>query len=141
MQELRTWMYFVPITIRARYFLMFLAGLSVFGTIIPFDNVAHAAHLGGIVTGIAFVHWGSKFSQWVDRLQVPRRRKNEPPTLARSQPWRTRAARREQAVASDEFISQKVDPILDKIAAQGIQSLTDAERKVLEAARKKMDKR
>jgi membrane associated rhomboid family serine protease len=141
MQELRTWMYFIPITIRARYLLMFVAGLSIFGTIIPFDNVAHAAHLGGILTGIAFVRWGSKFSDWLGKLQVPRRRRDEPHTLARSKPWRARAARREQAIASDEFISEKVDPILDKIAAHGLQSLTDAERKILETARKKMDKR
>jgi hypothetical protein len=34
-----------------------------------------------------------------------------------------------------------VDPILDKISAHGIQSLTDRERKILDAARKKMAKR
>jgi len=74
------------------------------------------------------------------RLQVPRRRKDTP-TLARRQPWRERAARREKAAAADEFISQQVDPILDKIAAHGLHSLTDAERKILETARKKIDKR
>ena len=40
-----------------------------------------------------------------------------------------------------EFISREVDPILDKISAHGIQSLTDRERKILEAARAKMAKR
>jgi hypothetical protein len=34
-----------------------------------------------------------------------------------------------------------VDPILDKISAHGIQSLTERERKILEAARSKMAKR
>ncbi len=42
---------------------------------------------------------------------------------------------------SDEFISREVDPILDKISAHGIQSLTERERKILEAARAKMAKR
>jgi hypothetical protein len=32
-------------------------------------------------------------------------------------------------------MSQKVDPILDKISKQGIQSLTDEERRILEKAR------
>jgi len=36
---------------------------------------------------------------------------------------------------------QEVDPILDKISAQGIQSLTDRERRILQAAREKMAKR
>jgi hypothetical protein len=34
-----------------------------------------------------------------------------------------------------------VDPILDKISAQGIQSLTDRERKILESARQRIGKR
>ena len=37
-----------------------------------------------------------------------------------------------------EFLSQEVDPILDKISAQGIQSLTEREKRVLEAAKRKM---
>jgi hypothetical protein len=40
-----------------------------------------------------------------------------------------------------EFISKEVDPILDKISAHGIHSLTDQERQILDAARKKMAKR
>ena len=40
-----------------------------------------------------------------------------------------------------EFISKEVDPILDKISAQGIRSLTEKERKVLEAARKRIETR
>ena len=40
-----------------------------------------------------------------------------------------------------EFISREVDPILDKISAHGIQSLTDRERQILEKARAKMAKR
>jgi hypothetical protein len=44
-------------------------------------------------------------------------------------------------VSEQEFISREVDPILDKISQHGIQSLTEHERKVLEAARNKMAKR
>lgn len=40
-----------------------------------------------------------------------------------------------------EFITREVDPILDKISANGIQSLTERERRILEAARAKMAKR
>jgi hypothetical protein len=38
----------------------------------------------------------------------------------------------------DDFVESKVDPILDKISAHGIQSLTAREREILEAARKQI---
>ena len=41
-------------------------------------------------------------------------------------------------ISTEEFLSRKVDPILDKISAHGIHSLTERERKILEAARKRM---
>jgi hypothetical protein len=40
-----------------------------------------------------------------------------------------------------EFISREVDPILEKISAQGIHSLTERERQILESARSKMARR
>ena len=41
----------------------------------------------------------------------------------------------------EEFISREVDPILDKISAHGIQSLTERERRILQAARDRMEQR
>jgi hypothetical protein len=38
----------------------------------------------------------------------------------------------------DDFMEKKVDPILDKITRQGIQSLTSEEREILEKAHKRM---
>jgi hypothetical protein len=38
----------------------------------------------------------------------------------------------------DDFVESKVDPILDKISAHGIQSLTSREREILENARKQI---
>jgi hypothetical protein len=47
----------------------------------------------------------------------------------------------EEELPPEEFLSKEVDPILDKISAQGIQSLTERERKILEKARAKITKR
>jgi hypothetical protein len=44
----------------------------------------------------------------------------------------------DEDVSTDSFLQQEVDPILEKISAHGIQSLTSRERDVLENARKKM---
>jgi membrane associated rhomboid family serine protease len=144
MQELTTWLYFFPITIRARYFLMFLGLLSLFGTIIPFDYVAHAAHLGGILLGIGYVRWRDTFPQAISRwggfrnLPGPwsRRAAGGP----RGRPWRSSPARSAQP-DSAEFMSREVDAILDKISAHGIHSLTEREQRVLDAARKRLGDR
>src|SRR5262249_32699015 len=49
MQELTTWIYFFPVRVRARTVLIFTGLLSLFGALVPFDRIAHGAHLGGIL--------------------------------------------------------------------------------------------
>jgi membrane associated rhomboid family serine protease len=143
MQELTTWIYLFPVTIRARYFLMFLGLLSLFGTLIPFDNVAHAAHLGGILLGMAYVRWSGAWEGLLEWKPFRARRRKRELVRAASMKSRWQRGRSENPgqVPEEEFISREVDPILDKISAHGIQSLTDQERKILEAARSKMAKR
>jgi membrane associated rhomboid family serine protease len=140
MQELTTWIYFLPITIRARYFLIALAGYSVFGTLIPLSSVAHAAHLGGILLGLSFVRFTRRISAdepgWFPWKRGQRAPVNSPGSRAKHSPW---LRPRPEPRRAPEFISREIDPILDKISAQGIDSLTDKERKILEAARRRMD--
>ena len=52
--------------------------------------------------------------------------------------WRKPKVVDTDEVSGEDFISQEVDPILDKISKQGIHSLTERERKILEKARSKM---
>lgn len=138
MQELTTWLYFLPITIRARHLLLFLAGFSVFGTLVPFGPVAHGAHLGGILTGLAYVRYGRGFSEdapsW---LRWPRRGRPTAPvpgSLAKGTPWRRPRAEAQES----DYIGREVDPILEKISAHGIESLTEKERNILAEARKRI---
>lgn len=144
MQELTAWVYFFPITVRARYFLIFLGALSLFGTLVPFDFVAHAAHLGGILLGVGYVRWGEqiygKIFNWRPLQARQRKKALVRAASLRGRPWRTSGAPGESETAPEEFISKEVDPILDKISAHGIQSLTEQERKILDAAQKKMSK-
>ena len=44
----------------------------------------------------------------------------------------------DDGLTGDDFMEKKVDPILDKITRQGIQSLTSEEREILEKAHKRM---
>ncbi|MEO7319896.1 MAG: rhomboid family intramembrane serine protease [Chthoniobacteraceae bacterium] len=50
---------------------------------------------------------------------------------------RQRAARLER-MTPDQFISAEIDPILEKISREGMQSLTRAERKILDQGREKI---
>jgi hypothetical protein len=107
---------------------------------VPFDAVAHGAHLGGILFGIAYVRGRRSFwDNLFERLRFPWRKQTHssvPGTSAKNAPWKRNRATAQPK--STTFISNEVDPILDKISAQGLDSLTDEERKVLEAARKFM---
>ena len=146
-QRLTLLLFFViPISIQAKVLLWISAGLAVFGIIVPSDNVAHAAHLGGMLAGIGFVrlllHTRISFSGWHPFRRNPPAREVVNAT-SRRPIWRrakSPAPAREE-LPSAEFISREVDPILDKISAHGIHSLTDEERRILDAARKKMAKR
>jgi len=129
-RELTLLIFFViPVQLRAKTLLIASAVIAVAGIAFPMDNVANAAHLGGMAMGWFFVR---KILQgdW-SRLEgalhpaekfAPRRPALEP--LA------------EKPAVS--FVESEVDPILDKISAQGIQSLTPREREILETARRKM---
>jgi rhomboid family protein len=135
----------IPVSMKARTLLWISIAVAVFGIIVPMDNIANAAHLGGIATGWAYVYWivqRDLLSKWAS----VRPRAREPRELVRTASakrtfWRTQKAGPPEDLPPAEFISKQVDPILDKISAHGIQSLTERERKILEAARAKMGKR
>jgi membrane associated rhomboid family serine protease len=135
----------IPVHLRAKYLLLFSALLALFGIAFPGDNVAHAAHLGGMLTGLAYVRWIIQ----AERPSViwqpfrPRIRARELVNVISKKPLlgrRPKPGEGEECPPA-EFISREVDPILDKISAHGIQSLTERERQILEAARAKMAKR
>lgn len=107
-------------------------------------NIAHAAHLGGMITGILFVryavHWNFRWPQINRPRARPLRRLVKVPAHKPS-PWGHDRPETSEELPAEEFLSKEVDPILDKISAHGIQSLTERERRILEKARAKMAKR
>ncbi|HEY5346121.1 MAG TPA: rhomboid family intramembrane serine protease [Verrucomicrobiae bacterium] len=130
-RELTLLIFFViPVHLRAKTLLIGSAVLALTGFAFPntiMPGVAHAAHLGGMAMGWFFVRkiLQGDWSQLEGTLRpaekfTPRRPVLEP--LA------------EKPAAG--FVESEVDPILDKISAHGLQSLTPREREILEAARK-----
>ncbi len=103
------------------------------------SHVANAAHLGGILVGFIYARQ-VLHGNWPQWHLFPRRERPRKVALTRTREnkfWRSAPAEEEE-VSADNFLQNEVDPILEKISAHGIQSLTSRERNILEAARKKM---
>jgi membrane associated rhomboid family serine protease len=139
----------LPVTFKAAMLLIIegaIAVASVADALLPhpfFDShIAHGAHLGGMLTGIAWIRFAMgrrlAFNFWrpfwrrqprVEAVRSPAKREAKV------------AGRQPEDLPPAEFISREVDPILEKISARGIHSLTEHERQVLEAARSRMARR
>ncbi len=133
---------FFIIPVRAKYLIAIAGFMTVYGLLFPGGNIAHAAHLGGMLTGIFYIRYASRWNWRWPRFRLPR----SSPRLVKVGPqkdrrWARVRSAEEEDMPADEFLSKEVDPILDKISASGIQSLTDRERRILEKARSKMARR
>jgi len=129
------WSFILPIP--TMFFLYLSLFISAFLTFVPVDpGVAHTAHLGGLLAGMAMVRWGIPEFAWLSRLRLPARGKS-PSASKRTHPVATSS----DPVRSGDFMSREIDPILEKISNHGIHSLTEQERKTLEAARERINRR
>jgi membrane associated rhomboid family serine protease len=89
-------------------------------------GVAHFAHLGGYLGGFLYL-------KWLERRSPARRfRRQAAPPPRRTDGGDVRRWARIRRDELHEVNRQEVDRILDKISAQGVASLTPAERETLE---------
>jgi len=108
------------------------------------DSTAHAAHLGGLLFGAfyvaALVRNGGlmRFLPGLPKIRIVADDSAKGTDARQRRNWRKPKVVDTDEVTNEEFISREVDPILDKISKQGIHSLTERERKILEKARSKM---
>ena len=131
--------FILPVTIKPRYLLLFSSVISVLGLLLyelpNRSNMAHSAHLGGILFGVLFyrtmIQTKSLFSIFrIDKVKISppnwmkRRQKDDSNNLSYSV---NRASRNE--------LQEEVDQILDKINNSGFGSLTDMEKATLERAK------
>ena len=134
--------YFFPVAMRGKTLLWGSLALALTGIAIPGGGVANAAHLGGILTGFFYVRQIVQGRR--PQLPFPSRRR-EPREFAATGQGKNKiqgaAAGTDEDFSTDEFLKNEVDPVLEKISAHGIQSLTARERETLEKARAKMARR
>jgi membrane associated rhomboid family serine protease len=142
-RELVLLLFFVlPIRLTAKKLLMLSAVLALAGIIFPINHIANAAHLGGMLTGVIFIRQFVQGRRW--QWEFPSRRaapRELVSTRAGKGSFWPAASPPDEDLSTDEFVKSEVDPILDKISRQGIQSLTAREREILEIARERMVKR
>jgi membrane associated rhomboid family serine protease len=143
------------VPVPARFLFYFSVGVAVFFIVVPSrDGVAHAAHLGGLLFGWFWVQAGyhrgeglwerlsEAWYRWNQQRQTSRPVSRAADGKIIKPSFRSDSAPTPARELSDaEFMAREVDPILDKIARDGIGSLTPAERQTLEAARKKVTRR
>jgi membrane associated rhomboid family serine protease len=126
--ELTLLLFFViPVRLKAKYLALGLVGTSILFSISGvWGSVGHLAHLGGCVVG------------WVYARQLGFGR---PLAIQRYFFKKRERLVRMEKLTPEQFISEEIDPILDKISREGIHSLTRAERKILEKGREKIAKK
>ena len=135
-------LYFIPIEMRATVLLWVLLAYDAWCALFPMDGVAHLAHLGGYGTGMAAVAWMNAEDGWPTRWWRRRMASRPRVTVINGGKGQgpTRASGGQGAAGGRKPAdwSREIDPILDKIATQGIHSLTSEERAKLERVRRQM---
>ena len=122
--ELTPIVFLLPVRLKAKYLSYVALAVALWGvTLDRGGTVAHSAYLGGFVAGWWYSHLLG-FGRTSILQQTLRRRRAE--------------AERYRAMSPDQFISEEVDPILDKISREGMQSLTWSERRTLSRAQEKI---
>ena len=123
---------FFILPVKMKYAALLAAVVAAFYIVVPVEiGVAHAAHLGGMAMGWLFVR-KILHGDWSRLTGMLRRAEKVQPPRIKPEPLDPKN--------ETDFLESQVDPILDKISAHGIGSLTTREREILEAARKKMSR-
>lgn len=129
--DAKIFLYFV-FPVPAKWFVAALGAFTLLSTVQgSADGVAHWAHLGGLVTGFVYLRYGERISRLAHRMLYKER---PAPTRGRKRrpapPPPPPSSRRRRRVDGDSL--DEVDRILDKIRADGMDSLSARERAFLD---------
>jgi membrane associated rhomboid family serine protease len=124
------------------------------------SGIAYFAHLGGVLFGVFYMHLPSpgSFERFRHRVSpVPDESDDPPRVVPRSMPRREKMSEIDEIVArsnavvprrggslvpsrkaADPQVAEALDQLLDKISERGLDSLTPAERKLLEEKSKEL---
>jgi membrane associated rhomboid family serine protease len=116
--------YILPLRLRAKYVALALMALAaVLWVTLTATYIGPAAMIAGALIGWLYVKqlgYGNPLA--VQRYIFDKRQRTQ----------------RLERMSAEQFLSAEIDPILDKIAREGMHSLTRAERKILAKGREKI---
>ncbi len=111
---------FFVFPIKAKYLVTIFAGITVFNCLMPTGgNVAHFAHLGGLLYGFLFIRYEPRFTNFIISWQNQQK---------------------ENEYRKEEEVRKAVDALLDKVNRTGMKGLTRRERSYLKNASKRYRK-
>jgi membrane associated rhomboid family serine protease len=141
-------MFPIPITIKVKHLFFILLAIAGLGLIFSKGSgISHAGHFGGAIAGLLYVYFvieGNSLSIGLPSRPSIRKttRQAQPVSKVGNVLKRvSKSGKGNSPLTEEEFISREVDPILEKISAHGIHSLTETERKILESARSRLSGR
>lgn len=141
--DVRIFIFPIPIPVRARILVIIYAVVELFAGIADMDNVAHFAHLGGMIFGLFMILWWkrrgvgdmnayssgepSKIKQWWQA----RKRKHQPTKTTDYTDYHYQDPVKDTDTKEEEARKKEIDRILDKIKLSGYDSLTPEEKRKL----------
>lgn len=125
----------------AKYLVGFMALVSLLsatGSTQGAGGVAHLAHLGGLIAGYIYLKADWRTGKALEGLKRSTSKKRRLAIVPGDESDEERVGRRSgRAIREDTKLYDKVDAVLDKISAEGMSSLTDAELRLLDEVSKK----
>jgi membrane associated rhomboid family serine protease len=133
-----------PIPMRAKYFVMGYAALELILSFNNNDNIAHFAHLGGMIFGLLLLLRWTRMrtqDQWWDKLKKhfstpkhsPKMNVYRSPQYVEPKPVNEQEVKKadDATTAEREAKKKRVEQLLDKIKISGYESLTQEEKAFL----------
>ncbi len=116
--------FYMILPIKAKYFVIIVALIEFFSGLNPSSNVAHFAHLGGMIFGLLYLKW----PQWIRKAQQVRDEQKSEAKI------RIVYNKREEI----SKLQEEVDELLDKINKEGLDNLSSKEKQHLKEASRKL---
>ncbi len=127
-------LYFI-VPVKIKYLVLAFGCIEFFGTISSAagagGNISHIGHLGGLITGLVFLLARGKRPQGVEREGAEKKDNFISRALKKA-----RLKKKKKEIETRIEAKKIIDELLDKIARQGMSSLTPQEKNRLEWARR-----
>ncbi|MFP4014846.1 MAG: rhomboid family intramembrane serine protease [Chitinispirillaceae bacterium] len=115
---------FFVLPVNVRVLVIGYAIYSVLFSFQPGGVVSHLTHLGGIVVAFAYLKLFPNLDVRIERLWYLWKQKKRQEEISRE-------------VRSKKYFEENIDPLLDKIAREGMDALSPKEKKILKQASRK----